>query len=96
MASNFRILLHRNSDNLHLKLAGDFDSSAAQELLDVIKEKCRGASRIIIHTSSLGNIHPFGLDIFRQNFGDTTGLSICILFTGEYACQMSPHKGLCL
>jgi len=96
VASNFRIFYHRNSDNLHLKLAGDFDGSSATELVNVIKEKRCGASKVIIHTSSLRNIHPFGLNTFRQNFGDIINLSICILFTGEYACQMSPEKGLCL
>lgn len=96
MASNFRILFHRNSDNLHLKLTGDFDGSSAWELINVLKEKCHSASKVIIHTSALRSIHPFGLDTFQQNFGATKGLSIHIFFTGEYACQMSPKKGLCM
>lgn len=96
MASNFRILFHRNSDNLHLKLAGDFDGSSALELLNVIKQKCSGASKVIIHTSSLKNIHPFGLATFQQNFADTKGLSVHILFTGEYAYLISQKKGLCI
>ena len=96
MASNFRILLHRNSDNLHLKLAGDFDGSSAWELINVLKNKCRGVSNVIIHTSSLRNIHPFGLDTFQQNFIYTKGLSVHIFFTGDYACQISPKENLCM
>jgi len=96
VASNFRILFHRNSDNLHLKLSGDFDISSAHELLDVIKQGCRGASKIIIHTNSLRKIYPFALNTFQKDFSGMEGLSAHILFTGEFACQICPKKGLCL
>ena len=33
MAANFRILVHRNSDNLHLRPIGDFDGASAFELV---------------------------------------------------------------
>jgi hypothetical protein len=36
MASNFKILVHRNSENLHLKLTGDFDGTSAQKLLNAL------------------------------------------------------------
>jgi len=55
MASNFKILVHRNSDNLHLKLLGDFDSSSAQELVDAVKKHSAGAFSVFIHTSGLKN-----------------------------------------
>ncbi len=96
MASNFRILAHRNSDNLHLKLAGDFDDSSAWELLNMLKENCRGASKVIIHTNSLKKVHPFGRDTFQQNFRDMKGHSLHILFTGDHAYQISPEKDLCM
>jgi len=37
MASNFRIFLQQNSDNLHVKLSGDFDGSSAHQLINMIK-----------------------------------------------------------
>jgi len=37
MAARFRISIHRNSENLHLKLMGDFDGTSAHELLNVLK-----------------------------------------------------------
>src|SRR4030043_364867 len=58
MASDFQILMHRNSDNLHLKLAGHFDAAAAQELFTFIKAYGGGAGSIFIHTSTIKQIHP--------------------------------------
>jgi hypothetical protein len=38
MAENFQILVRRNSENLHLKLMGDFDGISAYELIDTLKK----------------------------------------------------------
>ena len=39
MASNFRILKHQNGDNLHLKLAGNFDGTSAWEVFNTLKKR---------------------------------------------------------
>lgn len=64
MASNFKILVHRNTENLHLTLLGDFDGTSACELLNILKKKCNGADRVFIHTSGLKKIYPFGQSTF--------------------------------
>lgn len=92
MASNFRISVHRNSENLHLKLIGDFDGSSAWQLLNVLKEKRNGSNKVVIHTSCLNNIYPFGLDTFQQNLKSVNGLSHRLMFTGEHANQLVPEK----
>jgi len=38
MPCSFKILAHRNSDNLHLKLEGDFDGRSALELINYLKK----------------------------------------------------------
>ena len=48
MASNFKILVHRNSDSLHLKLVGDFDGTSAHELLNSLTKNARGVRRVFI------------------------------------------------
>jgi hypothetical protein len=96
MASNFRISTHRNSENLHLKLIGDFDGSSACQLLDVLKKTSNSVYKIIIHTSSLNAIYPFGRDTFHRNLRDLNAPSIRLLFTGENANQISPKTKLCL
>ena len=92
MASNFGISSHRNSDNLHLKLMGDFDGSSALQLLNVLKENSHGAGRVIIHTSCLKDIHPFGLNEYQNNLEVKSGKSVPLVFTGEHASPLAPEE----
>ena len=90
MATNFRIYCHKNRDNLHLKLRGDFDGSSAYELINTLK-KYRGiAGRVFIHTCFLSSVHSFGLDVFQKNC-TIKKLSRILTFTGEYGNRMAPH-----
>ena len=90
MATNFKISVHRNSDNLHLKLSGDFDGTSAHEVLNLLKRNCRGTSRVFIHTNCLNQIHPFGQSVFRKNLGFLRGQPIVVSFTGDYSTLLSP------
>ena len=96
MASNFEIISHRNSDDIHLKLMGDFDASSAWQLFNLLKKDANGFHRIIIYTSCLNDIYPFGVHTFHQMLRDLRGYQIRLLFTGEKADQISPEKDLCL
>lgn len=96
MASNFKILVHRNGDSVHLKLAGDFDGSSAFELLDVVKKHGRALHKMFIHTDSLKAVHPFGPDVFKKNLSDLKGSSLQLFFTGEDAQQIAPAGSRCL
>lgn len=96
MATNFKIFVHRNSDSLHLKLAGDFDDTSAFELLDLVKKNGPGLRKVFIHTSSLKAVHPFGLHVFEKSLSDLKESPFQLLFTGEYAQQMAPAKGRCV
>ena len=95
MASNFKISKYRNSNTLHLKLIGDFDGTSACELLDMLKRDCNGVYRVIIHTSRLRKIHPFGVDTFYGNMCDLKDCPICILFTGRHAHRIAPVENKC-
>lgn len=90
MAPNFKIFIHRNFDNLHLKLMGEFDGTSAHELIDVLKEHCRRTSRVFIHTSALEQIHPFGQNVFQNYLDVVYGQSLPLVFTGENASQLAP------
>jgi hypothetical protein len=90
LSNNFRILVHRTANSVHLKLMGDFDGSSAYELLNVMKSKSRGTSKIFIHTSCLTHIHPFGRSVF-QNDPDITHMKFTsLIFTGENAAELAP------
>lgn len=90
MASNFRISSHRSSDNLHLKLTGDFDGSSAHELINLIKKQNKNVDNIFIHTGNLHSVDPFGLDVFQKNFS-VNKLSERLTFTGEHSNKMAPE-----
>ena len=70
MSQSFKILVHLNSDNLHLKLTGDFDGTAAHELLDAIAGYGSSVNKIFIHTSGLESIHSEGRRIFDSGLQD--------------------------
>jgi hypothetical protein len=95
MASNFRIFCHQNSDNLHLKLMGDFDGSSAYELINTLKEYRGFFRRVFIHTCSLSSVHSFGLDVFQKNC-DIKQLSRVLTFTGDYGNRLAPHGSMLL
>jgi hypothetical protein len=94
MASNFKISIHRNSENLHLKLIGDFDGSSAFELINVLKRHWNGVYRVIIHTESLKAIYPFGRHMFQQNLPNLIGHHSRILFAGDNAEQIAPNRSV--
>ena len=87
MASNFRIYVQRNSNDLHIKLEGDFDGTSAHQLLNVMKENQPGVTKIFVDTSLLDYIYPFGRDVFHNNLKAVDVQRISLLFTGESALQ---------
>jgi hypothetical protein len=96
MALSFRIVMHENSDNLHLRLIGDFDGSSAFELLEVLKDRSRAVQKVFIHTSGLGEIHPFGQGVFEKRTSELREELQKISFTGDKAQLIAPDQGLCL
>jgi hypothetical protein len=94
MATNFRISVHRNSKDLHVKLRGDFDGISAHELLAALKKYSRPSSRVFIHTGCLGDINPFGVRVFQGNLNVLTGHSLTLVFTGENASSLKPEHPL--
>jgi ABC-type transporter Mla MlaB component len=96
MTSDFRISIHRDSDNLYLKLIGDFDGASAFKLLNTLKRNCRKASQVFIHCSCLQEIHPFGVAVFHHNLDALKGEAIQLIFTGENASLLEPESNICL
>jgi len=90
LARNRKIFVHRNSENIHMKLYGDFDGSLATELLNLLKKNCNTSSKIFIHTGCLMAVHTFGQVVFHKNFNFINNESTSLLFTGKYASQLTP------
>ena len=92
VARKFEISVHRNDENIHLKLAGDFDGISAHELIDALKRYGNRSSRVFIHTSCLRSIHPFGRNVLHTNLPLLKGQSADLVFTGENASQLAPER----
>ena len=90
MASNFRIYCHQNSDNLHLKLLGDFDGTSAYELIHTLEKYHGNTGRVFIDTCALSSVHSFGLNVFQKN-GSIKKLSQNLIFTGEFGATIAPQ-----
>jgi hypothetical protein len=91
MAEGFRVLVHRNSDSLHLRLEGDFDEDAALEVVAMIGANGHGAGRVFIHTNGLARITPVGQELFQKSFSSNKRDRVSFIFTGEKAVQIAPH-----
>ena len=89
MASTFGITIDNNSADFSLKLAGDFDATSAYELMYAIKKLPYDAAKLYIYTDGLKTINIFGLDIFHKFMRSLNGQSVKIVFTGNYASQLS-------
>ena len=90
MASNFRVSTHRNSENIHLKLIGDFDEISAHQLIDVLEENRKNINKVFIHTNSLRRVHPFGCHLFHHHLKTLERPLMNILFTGDHANRFVP------
>ena len=62
MAINFTMGSHRNKDILKIELKGDLDASSAWQIIHALKKDSHGINKIIIQTSQLKHIYPFGMD----------------------------------
>lgn len=91
MSNFFRVVVHRNSDTLHLRLEGDFDEEAAREVVFEIGANVNGAGRVFIHTNGLGRVFPPGQEAFRKGLPASQKGRITFVFTGEKATQIAPE-----
>ncbi len=96
MASNFDVFVHRNSDNLHFIITGDFDDTSAYELFHSLRKNYMGEYKVFFHTSRLRQVYPFGAEIFANSLR-TFGLDRkSLIFTGDYGAQIAPEGSICL
>lgn len=95
MACAFKILIHRNDENAHFKLIGDFDDKAASELIDILNKHSGNLSKIFIHTDSLDGIVDYNEQNFKNRLHNiSNGIVGKILSTGRYSRFTTTMKGI--
>lgn len=90
MEDNFRILVHRNDDKLHLRLEGTFDKNAARKLIGLLEGYAGKFSAVFIHTSGMNEVNPSSLAACRAVMMHMQGGSTMISVTGEYGAELMP------
>ncbi len=85
MATNFRISVHRSSDSLHLNLIGDFDVTSVQDLVNILRDNCNGASRVFIHTNCLMAVNPFACNVMSSQLHAIKSQFKRVEFTGQHS-----------
>ena len=86
MAKNFRICTkERSNQSLALELFGDFDGSSACELINVLDESVKNASKVAIDTDGLKTIDAFGLNVFLPRMSWLNNTRVDIEVTGRFS-----------
>lgn len=91
MAANFKIQIFRNSENVHLKLYGDFDGNSAYELINTINGLTY-KDKLFVHTTCLQQLDNFGLEVFRKNLPALNVRPASCWITGDKAAELIPEK----
>lgn len=80
---NYKLLIHRNGESVHLKPVGDFDAGSARELAETQDLFARRGMRLFIHTNSLNKIDPYGLEEYHRRVSIPPSDSGRVVYTGE-------------
>lgn len=92
MTTAFKMIAHRNSDNLHLRLIGDFDGAAAVQLAHYLGREYFDFQRIYIHTCCLSSLEPFASRLFLKKCIAAGIIMNGLVFTGEFKDQLAPGQ----
>ncbi len=90
MGKKFKIFKHRQSENLHLKLTGEFNDMSVCELIDVLRDNYNDVMKVFVHTNNLNRISTsnMGRDVFNKNIKDLSDNSFNIQFCDGFESQL--------
>jgi len=92
VAQNFKISINRTTENLYIRLKGDFDGSSAFELFNTLKDNLNRTQCILVDTHNLKAVYPFGREVFYYKFSKIKNQRIHIRFVGPDARQLAPSE----
>jgi hypothetical protein len=92
MASNFRITTVCRRKSIEFRLQGDFDGTSACELLNALQDKGGRTGRVVVDTSRLRRVYPFGQETFCNRLYLLKHLPIRLTFTGDKAGCIAPER----
>jgi anti-anti-sigma regulatory factor len=87
MAGNFAIEVRQERDHICLRLCGDFDGNSACELLNTIMDNSGHSSKILIDTTAMKRIHPFGRKVFQRRLKSLRTQKVEVTFAGNLTTE---------
>ncbi|WP_155318007.1 hypothetical protein [Desulfosarcina alkanivorans] len=90
MSINFQVEFKKSNGNQHVNPRGDFDGSAAWELIKVLHEQYDGRGQVYIETSNLRELCPFGCSTFQCGLNRKHLPADRLIFKGEKGVDMAP------
>lgn len=91
MSANFKVSIKEYNGKLHLNPRGDFDGSSAWELVNLLKQKYNGEGQVIIDTSNLLDICPFGCSTFQHRLNLSPVPANRLSFKGGKGHEIAPR-----
>ncbi|MCP4691211.1 MAG: peptidylprolyl isomerase [Desulfobacterales bacterium] len=90
MSANFQLEFRKSNGNLHLQARGDFDGSAACQLINLLDEQYNDKGRIFIDTQNLCKICPFGCSAFQSKLKISRVPADRLFLKGEKGFEIAP------
>ena len=90
MDRSYRMNISRRPDSTHIHLKGKFDGSLASLLVQALEAHCRNPGRIVVHTDTITNIHPFGIAVLQSHLPRLKSGPAKVTFTGENRDRIAP------
>jgi len=91
MNTPFQILFNETDNSLHIQPDGDFDGASAWELVNLLHDRYRGQDEVVIDTSRLRLVHPFGCATFKCNLDRKRVPAERLCFEGDKGIAIAPY-----
>ncbi len=90
MGTKFQVRFTRHNGNLHVHPRGDLDGSTAWQLIRLLKKKYDGKGNVVIDTSRLRTILPFGRSTFQGQLHLSRIPAGNLVFLGRQGDELAP------
>jgi len=90
MQTPFHIQFSETNGSLHIQPEGDFDGASAWELVNLLHDRYKGQSAVVIDTSRLRQVHPFGCATFKCHLDRNRVPAERLCFEGDKGTAIAP------
>jgi len=90
MNTPFQIQFNETDNSLRIQPEGDFDGASAWELVNLLHDRYKGQSAVVIDTSRLRQVHPFGCATFKCRLDLSRVPAERLCFEGDKGSAIAP------